>query len=81
MWGEIEPPVKTQPSLCSNEDVNGVEQPADATAESLEGRLTFPVPPQRSQTPDLVSSATQQHGSAPQFPENIRKANFVIYYD
>lgn len=67
MWGEIEPPIKTQPSLCRNEDVDGVKQPEDATTLSLEGHITFPVPPQQSQTPDLVSSATQQHDWARPF--------------
>lgn len=55
MWGEIEPQIKTQPSLCKNKNADETKQPEDETTDSLEGDFTLPVHPQQSQTLVLVS--------------------------
>lgn len=58
MWGEIEPQIKTQPSLCKNENVDDAKPPEDLATDSLDGHLPLLVHPQELQTYVLVSRAT-----------------------
>ncbi|XP_076608745.1 coiled-coil domain-containing protein 97 [Chaetodon auriga] len=57
MWGEIEPPVKTQPSLCDSEDARKLPEEPVEQFKGFDFKRPAHTQPQPLQDPECVSEA------------------------